>query len=180
MTEIIPQTSDVQVLVGVVGANPTDATAQAVLADAMTEDGGAYEFNLKVARAVAEAGSIEAAVKLIVARQLVDGYQTKSGRSDTRSARRRGALCRMTGATGRGNRPISTTQFKVIPGDAAPSYEGESYHFETPSGRIIHHPNAYKRIAKSAVIVYCPASHVVTVGAEWLIAHADALASDAR
>jgi hypothetical protein len=56
----------------------------------------------------------------------------------------------------------------VVDGDAAPKLEGESWYHETPGGRRVDHPNAYRAKAKSARLVYVPSSHRIVVGRKWL------------
>lgn len=151
MTAQLPTTSDVTALTAALSAVPTDATLPLVLADAITETTGDYPAALTAAR-------IEQAKAMIAAK-------TKAG------SKLRGALARRAEATNACGRALSCVQFAVVAGDAKPTYEGSTWHYETKSGRYIQYPNAYRRVAKSAELVYVPASHVVTVGAEWLLAN---------
>lgn len=132
-------------LIQTLSQDTNDSLTRAALADLHEEAGNATQAQLERARAAI---------------------------LDPKNGRLRGSLCRIAGALRVDGRPISTVRFDVIEGDEAPDYEGHSYHFETKGGRRIDYPNAYKRVARSAEIVYCPASHVVTVGAEWLLAYA--------
>lgn len=151
MTAQLPVTSDVIALTAAVFAAPECTTTPLVLADAITETTGDYAAALTAAR-------IEQAKGLLAAK-------TKAG------SKLRGALARRAGATNVCGRALSCVSFAVVAGDAKPTYEGSSWHYETTTGRVIHYPNAYKRVAKSAELIYVPASHVVTVGAEWLLAN---------
>lgn len=176
--------SDVTLLTQVAGENPTDTTVALILADAVQEAGdeaGAQMIRRNALQQAAHEAAL-AAGGVAAAKAMLDGYQIERADrkrawrtktvSDKASGKLRGALSRLVGATDRRGRALTCVSFAVVAGDVAPTYEGESYHFETESGRRINHPLAYKRVAKSAVIVYCPASHVVTVGADWLLAHA--------
>lgn len=58
----------------------------------------------------------------------------------------------------------------VVDGDAAPVLSGRSWYHTTATGVEVRYPNAYKKVAKSAELIYVPASYVVTVGAEWVAA----------
>lgn len=184
--------SEITLLRLAVQANPTEETPVAMLADALAEHTGdhaaAAAEAAEVARAAAEraaavqecGGDGAAADRLLRARSLVDGvavtrpHPRHSWRTVTRrtNGRVRGNLCRLAGAVGMYGRVISSTRFQVIPGDAAPTYEGEGWHYTTTTGVVVRHPNAYRRVAKSARLVYHPSSHVVTVGADWVLAHA--------
>jgi hypothetical protein len=137
-----------EALIAEVKANQTDLTAQLVLADCITETTGDYDA------AVAE-------VELIALTAVIDGKGRKS-------AGYRGEICRQAGATRCDGRPIAQTVICIVAGGMEPEYEGNSWHYETKGGTVIRHPNAYRRIAKSAKLVYCPASHQVTVGADWV------------
>lgn len=140
-----------EALVAEVKANPTDLTAQAVLADCITETTGDYDA------AVAE-------VELIALTAIIDGKGRKS-------AGYRGEICRQAGATRRDGRPIAQTVIRVVAGGMEPEYEGNSWHYETKTGTVIRHPNAYRKVAKSAELVYCPACHIIIVGADWVRAN---------
>lgn len=67
----------------------------------------------------------------------------------------------------RDNRPID-----VVDGDTPPTLVGQTWHYTTKSGRRVHHPGAYKRVAKSADLVYVGSSRTVIVGRDWLLARA--------
>lgn len=178
--------SDTTLLAQAVEANPTDLTAALALADAVQEETGDEAAAAIIRRDVekraaylAELASADpvARVKAMLrgyAREVADArrpWRTKDV-VDAASSRLRSAICRLVGATNSRGNALSCVRFEVVAGDAAPTYAGESWHYETPGGRLVRHPNAYRRVAKSAELVYCPASHVVTVGADWVIAHA--------
>lgn len=184
--------SNVTLLAAAVKSDPTDATAALVYADAVQESGderaaALIRANAELIRANAErvaahAAALASADPVVRANAMLDGVRRmkKDGRrywvtrevSDAKSSALRSAVARLAGATNRRGNALSCVSFSVVAGDAAPTYEGESWHYETTTGVLVRHPNAYKRVAKSAELVYCPASHVVTVGADWLIAHA--------
>ena len=145
--------NDATLMTRAVQADPADAVAALALTDLLTESTGDNIASI-------------AAVQLAQASGLLHGTSRKSSRP-------RGSLCRRVGATGRGDRPISTVCYTIVAGDAEPSYEGESYHYENKSGDRIWHPNAYRR--KFGRSIYIPAHHRITVGAEWLVAHAEVL-----
>jgi hypothetical protein len=56
----------------------------------------------------------------------------------------------------------------VVDGTQAPQRRGTGYYFETPSGQICHHPNAYRRAFGRPI--YCASTVRVEVGREWLAA----------
>lgn len=58
----------------------------------------------------------------------------------------------------------------VVPGNAAPTRKGSSYHWETRGGTRIMHPSAYSRKGWSN-IVYCGSTRRVEVGQDWLASH---------
>ena len=59
----------------------------------------------------------------------------------------------------------------VVPGsDAAPTLEGERWHFTTRSGRLILHPQAYSRRGWSNMF-YSPSTLRVEVGDQWVAEH---------
>lgn len=58
-----------------------------------------------------------------------------------------------------------------VDGDKAPTVTGESYHYTTQSGRLVRYPNAYRRVAKSAVLIYVGSERRIEVGRDWLLAH---------
>lgn len=58
---------------------------------------------------------------------------------------------------------------EVIDGFAAPELTGRSWYYTTSAGTLVRHPNAYKRVAKSAELVYHGSTHTIQVGAGWLI-----------
>jgi hypothetical protein len=58
---------------------------------------------------------------------------------------------------------------EVVDGDQAPKRRGTGYYWETPSGQVCHHPNAYRRAFGRPV--YCASTVRVEVGREWLAAH---------
>jgi hypothetical protein len=55
---------------------------------------------------------------------------------------------------------------KLINGDSSPKKVGQSYHYETKGGRMIDHPNAYKKNGWSNM-VYISSSRKVEVGKDW-------------
>ena len=62
-------------------------------------------------------------------------------------------------------------QIEVIPGVAvAPRTVGETYHYVTPGGRPVYHPNAYRRAWGKPV--YVASTRRVIVGEQWLAAAA--------
>ena len=175
----------ISLLAAEVAANPTDATAALVYADAVQESGderAAELIRANAERVAAHAAALASADPIVRANAMLDGvrrvkkdarrpWRTKEA-SDAKSSALRSAVARLAGATNRRGNALSCVSFSVLAGDAAPTYEGESWHYETTTGVLIRYPSAYKRVAKSAELVYCPASHVVTVGADWIIAHA--------
>lgn len=62
------------------------------------------------------------------------------------------------------------TEIVVVEGDAAPVLSGRSWWHSTTTGVEVRHPSAYKKVAKSATLVYHPSSYLITVGAEWVAA----------
>lgn len=146
MTATISQPTTRESLVAAINAAPTDATLQGAMADFIAETTGDYDA------AVAEA-------ELLALTALVN--------ADTRkSARIRTAIREACGVA-----HITATRIEIVAGDAAPDYYGRTWHYETKTGIVIRHPNAYKRVAKSAELVYCPAFHRITVGADWVRAN---------
>lgn len=140
-TTSLPTTREA--LAAAIKADPTDLTLQGALADHITETTGDYDA------AVAE-------VELLSLTAVVD--------ADTR----KGARIRTAIRAARGVAHITATRIEIVAGDAAPDYYGRTWHYETKTGVVIRHPNAYKRVAKSAELVYCPAFHSITVGADWV------------
>ena len=59
-------------------------------------------------------------------------------------------------------------RIEIVPGIAmAPRTVGESYHYETRTGKRIWHPSAYSKRGWSSM-VYCHSTRRVIVGADWL------------
>jgi len=56
----------------------------------------------------------------------------------------------------------------VVDGSQTPKRAGRSYYWETPSGAICRHPNAYRRAFGHPI--YCASTVRVEVGREWLAA----------
>lgn len=146
-----PVLSDRAALEAAIKADPADVALLSALADLITEQAGDY------AAAVA-------AVELLALDATVHGRGRKA-------AGYRGEIARLCGATRSDGRPISCLSIRIVAGDAAPEYHGTTWHYETKTGVVVRHPNAYRKVAKSAELVYCPASHVVTVGADWVRAN---------
>ncbi len=121
-------------------AQPTNTLLPLVLADALDE-----------------AGENDAALALRI-RSLVDA-KTK------RSARIRTMIRDEVGMGHNGHCAVA-----VVEGDAAPVLSGRSWYYTTTGGTEVRHPNAYKRVAKSADLIYHGASYCVTVGAGWVAA----------
>lgn len=65
----------------------------------------------------------------------------------------------------RANMPVD-----IIDGDAAPEITGETWYYTTQAGTRVRHPNAYKRVAKSAVLVYHGSTLGIEVGRDWIAA----------
>lgn len=59
----------------------------------------------------------------------------------------------------------------IIPGSCAvPRVCGRSYYWTTPGGTEVRYPNAYKRKAKSAELIYNHSTKRIEVGELWLAA----------
>jgi hypothetical protein len=54
----------------------------------------------------------------------------------------------------------------VVEGDVAPHVTGEGFYYTTPSGQLVHHPNAYRRAFGRPE--YHASTLEVVVGQEWL------------
>ena len=64
----------------------------------------------------------------------------------------------------------SVTPIEIINGFDAPHYVGQGWYYETPSGNIVHYPNAYKRKAKNNnACHYVRSDRRIEVGDEWLV-----------
>lgn len=65
---------------------------------------------------------------------------------------------------------------RLVAGSQAPVVTGRSYHWVTPGGRPVHHPNAYRRAWGKPIYVCSTLS--VEVGIEWVAARDPALAAE--
>lgn len=66
----------------------------------------------------------------------------------------------------------------VVAGDDVPYEAGESYHWRTRGGRVVHHPSAYAKSGWSNLVYEHSTIHI-EVGIEWLRAHAPYLLTHA-
>ena len=101
--------------------------------------------------------TIEIDAKLAKAAALIGGSSRRSAQART--------FCRRKAGVSRDN---TTVPVVVVEGDAAPTLEGEGYHFTTPGGRPVYHPNAYR--AAWGKVVYHASTLRVVVGAKWVLA----------
>jgi hypothetical protein len=64
----------------------------------------------------------------------------------------------------------SGTPYEIVfvEGFQAPELQGESYHYETRTGRRIYHPSAYKKVGWSSMVYVGSSLHIV-VGAGWVL-----------
>ena len=71
-------------------------------------------------------------------------------------------LCRiMTNV--KNNMPVN-----VVEGYKHPEITGESWHYKTNGGKIIHYPSAYSKVGWSNMIYY-PSTKSIEVGREWIM-----------
>jgi hypothetical protein len=61
----------------------------------------------------------------------------------------------------------SNCPIEVKDGNFQPYVAGQSYHYETKGGRVIHHPSAYRRFGWSNMAYVASTIHVV-VGLQWI------------
>ena len=80
--------------------------------------------------------------------------------SERKAARE--AASRSVGFRIRGNPPV-----EIVMGTARPYLQGESWRYETPSGKPVYHPNAYRRAYGKPV--YVRSTRRIVVGAAWLM-----------
>jgi len=60
----------------------------------------------------------------------------------------------------------ASCRVEIVPGDASPAMEGDGFHYTTPGGRSVYHPNAYRRAWGKPV--YHGSTIRVEVGEEWV------------
>lgn len=128
-----------------VAANPKDRAGISALADYLLETGECHDTITAVEYAEA--------VALV--------YGTRKASAKARTAIR--------AATGNGH--DTHVAVLVVPGDKAPELDGRGWHYTTKAGTYVRYPNAYKRVAKSADLVYHASTYRVTVGASWVAAN---------
>lgn len=66
---------------------------------------------------------------------------------------------------------LSGTPYPIeaVDGFGAPKLAGKSYYHVTQGGTVVRYPNAYRRKAKSARLIYVGSTLRIVVGKGWLI-----------